>query len=156
VCHIIHWLIAACPRRCSTLSHAWPCSTDTDYRDSNRSKKIPMNRASLLPEKSTTGLTRNVLSRDGIDCTIIGLAPTEEISSHDDRSAQDHVLFVVEGRVIVRLGDLNFILNKDDALHIEHGKEYIITGGASGWSKLLRVDIAPREVAAPAIFTFPA
>ena len=114
-----------------------------------------MKQASFTAEKPTPGLTRNVLSRPGLDCTIIGLAPMEEIYFADERSPRDHIVFVVEGRVIATLDGLTFILNKDDALHIEAGKEHVITGGASGWSKLLRIDVAPRKLPAPVFVTFP-
>jgi mannose-6-phosphate isomerase-like protein (cupin superfamily) len=116
-----------------------------------------MNTIPLITEiPKHTKLTKNILSHEGLTCSLLVLGPAEEVSPAAEREIPERVLFVVEGEVTVHVDELYFILQKEDALHVPKGKEHSIVAAASGWSKILRVDLPPREIITPQILTLPA
>jgi hypothetical protein len=45
------------------------------------------------------------------------------------------------------------MLAKDQALLIRKGEEHVIAGNPDGWTKILRVDVPPRQIVTPQIIT---
>ena len=101
----------------------------------------------------TTVLRRGVLSHDNIECSIVALAPGEQITCEDGHWTQEHILFVIDGEVTVQTDDLTMFLKKEAAKHVAPGKHGVITADASGWAKLLRIDFAHRTVIEPPLVT---
>ena len=97
--------------------------------------------------------TKTILSREGITCSLIMLAPRDETPRSESDQMDEHLLFVVEGEATVRFDDVNTILNKDEALLIPRGKQHVIAAHPDGWAKLLRVAIPPRQVVVPQIIS---
>lgn len=97
--------------------------------------------------------TKAILAKDGFQCSLIMLAPGDETPLRGSHEVEEHVLFVIEGEATVRFGDVNTMLAKDGSLLIPKGKSHLIAAGASGWAKLLRVDVPPRQIVTPQILT---
>lgn len=112
-----------------------------------------MNTSTHLTE--STALSRRILSQDDIDCSVMALAPGEEIACEDAHWTQEHLLFVIEGGVLVRMGDVTRMMGRDEALLIAPGRNSTITADASGWARLLLVDFTRRTIVEPPIFTVP-
>jgi mannose-6-phosphate isomerase-like protein (cupin superfamily) len=106
----------------------------------------------LDPITSATN-TKSILSKDGFGCSIITLAPGDETPLRESHNVEEHILFTIDGEATVRSGDLNTMLKKDEALLIPKGQPHLIAAGASGWAKVLRVDVPPRKVVMPEILT---
>lgn len=96
---------------------------------------------------------KTILAKDGFKCSLLTLAPGDETPRREAQEVEDHILFVIDGDVTVRFGDVNTMLAKDGALLIPKGKPHLIAAGAGGWAKLLRVDIPPRQIVTPQILT---
>ena len=107
------------------------------------------------PAEKPAHLSRRILAKEGIECSILALAPGEQISCAEAFPHQEHVLFVLEGGLIATLGDVTLLATKDDAVHIPAGRAHTITGDPAKWSRLLRIDLTPREIPAPPLFRFP-
>lgn len=112
-----------------------------------------MNITEMHPEKPAI-LRRRVLSKAGVDCSILALAPGEQTSCDNMPPARAHLLFVIEGGVSVQMGDLTFLVKAEDALHIAGGQEHRITAEEGGWAKLLRVDLPLPPPPSPPIYAF--
>lgn len=99
-------------------------------------------------------LSKTVLAKDTLVCTLLALAPGEETATAEGQATREQMLYVAEGAVTVRIGDLNYLLHREEALHVPAGKEHAILAHASGWAKLLRVEFTPREIVSHPIYTF--
>ena len=107
-----------------------------------------------LEPPSPSALTKNILSKDGFNCSLIELAPGNQTKIADPSSLEEHILFVLDGVVTVRLGEINTILSKDEALLLPRGSEHSITAHASNAARLLRVEIPPRQIITPPLVAF--
>ncbi|ACB75043.1 cupin domain-containing protein [Opitutus terrae] len=101
---------------------------------------------------TSTSPTRRLLQQDGVTATLSLLGPGDTLPENE-KSTQDHVLFVIEGSANVQLDELNFLLKKDQALYVASGKSEAIRNASDSWLKLLRLDLPAREPAAAPIFT---
>lgn len=107
----------------------------------------------ILDPATATPTKKSILAKDGFECSIIALAPGVETVLHESRDVEEHVLFVIEGEATVRFGDLNTMLNQDEAILIGKGKAHLIAASSDGGAKLLRVDVPPRQTVMPPIVT---
>lgn len=98
--------------------------------------------------------TRTILAKEGYTCTLLTLAPGEETALRATNQSEDHLLFVIEGSVTLRAGEVNTILGKDQAVPLRKGDETVVVAQPDGWTKLLRIDIPPRQIVTPQIITF--
>ena len=98
--------------------------------------------------------TKTILAQDGFHCSLISLEPGAETPLRVTTDVDEHLLFVVDGEATVRFTDVNTVLEKDQALHIAAGREHVIAANFAGPTKLLRVDIPPRQVVTPPIVSF--
>ena len=106
-----------------------------------------------LDPVTTSFTTKTILAKEGFACSLLALAPGEETPRRDADQIEDHLLFVIEGEATVRYGDVNTMLGKDQALLIRKGEEHVIGASPGGWTKILRVDIPPRQIVTPQIIT---
>lgn len=114
-----------------------------------------MKAPSINMEKPAAGLMRHILSKNGVECSILALAPGEQTTCVDPLPIREHIFVVIEGGVTVRMGEVTYLVQKDDAMHIPVGQEPIITADSSNWAKLVRIDLAPRPIPGPLIYGFP-
>jgi mannose-6-phosphate isomerase-like protein (cupin superfamily) len=98
---------------------------------------------------------KTILAQEGFRCSLLTLAPGDETPLQEARDVEEHLLFVIEGEATVRRGEVNTMLGKDQALLIAKGQAHVLSAGASGWARLLRVDVPPRQVVTPQIVTLP-
>ena len=103
----------------------------------------------------TTNLSRTILSKDDIECAILALAPGEQMPCTDAHWTQEHLLFVIDGLVLVQNGDVTQYLSRDEVLHVPAGRNSMISADPAGWAKLLRIDFTRRTIVEPPIFTVP-
>ena len=114
-----------------------------------------MNSEVTTLDPSTSAINaKSILNKDGFRCSLLVLAPGDETPVREAQDVEEHILFVVDGEATVRLGDVNTIINKDEALLVPKGKRHVISANPGGWAKILRVDVPPRQVVTPQILTF--
>lgn len=66
----------------------------------------------------------------------------------------EHILYGVEGEATIRFGDVNTMLRQDQALLIPQGKAHVISASAESGTKILRLEVPPRQVVTPQILSF--
>jgi mannose-6-phosphate isomerase-like protein (cupin superfamily) len=102
----------------------------------------------------TTRSSRRILSDEGLECSIIFVAPGEETNCSETPPLHDHLLFVIEGSASVTMEKVTCMLKRNDALRLPADREHHISA-VGGSVRLLRVDFPPREKPAPPLYTFP-
>lgn len=107
-----------------------------------------------LDPVTTATVTKTILAKDGFTCALLTLAPGEATPRYESNQVEEHLLFVVEGAATVRFGEMNALLGKDQALLIRSGEAYTIAAQSNGRTKILRVDVPPRQTVVPQIVTF--
>ena len=100
-----------------------------------------------------TAHTKTILSKDDFNCSIVMLAPRDELPLRESTHADNHIVFVVEGEATLRSGEVNTILNKDEAMLIPNG-EHVIVAHPGARTKLLLVKVPPRQVITPPLVSF--
>lgn len=103
---------------------------------------------------ATSAIARNLLSRDGVNCTLVTLAPGDETPSTSATAAPEQLLFVAQGRVTVRFGGMSTVVNEEEAYLLPAGRPYSLVASRAGNAKVLRVELPRRRVDAP--ITYPA
>jgi mannose-6-phosphate isomerase-like protein (cupin superfamily) len=98
--------------------------------------------------------SKYILSQDGFKCSLLTLAPGDEAARVEGPHVEEQILFVLEGQATVGMEDLNTLLKKDEAMLIPKGREHSITAHPTGWARLLRVEVPPRQVITPQILSF--
>lgn len=107
-----------------------------------------------LEPPTPSASTRKILSKEGFNCSLITLSPGDDTARVEAAQLDEHILFVVDGQVTVRAGDVNTILNQDDALLIPKGRAHTIVAQPAGRAKVLRVEVPPRQIVTPQILSF--
>jgi mannose-6-phosphate isomerase-like protein (cupin superfamily) len=98
--------------------------------------------------------SRTILAREGYTCSLLTLAPGDETPRREANEVEEHLLFVVEGEVTIRFAELNTIVGQDQALLVRKGEGHVIAAQPGGWTKILRIDIPPRQIVVPQLITF--
>lgn len=104
-----------------------------------------------LDSVSSRVVPKTILSKEGFQCSLITLAPGDETPFREAREVEEHLLFVIDGEATVRFGDVNTMLKQDEALLIPKEKAHLLAATASVPTKILRVDVPPRQVVTPQI-----
>ncbi len=112
-----------------------------------------MNTLTTLEHPTQSENTRKILAQDGFECALLSLAPGERVSIPDRETAEVHLLFVVDGEVTVRRGEIHTVLSKDAAWLLPQGEDCTVAAGAGVRAKVLRVAVPPRRVFEPALHT---
>ena len=107
-----------------------------------------------LEPPHSTAHAKTILTKDGFTCSLLTLAPGDETPRREANHVEEHLLFVIDGEATIRFDDVNTILGKDSALLVPKGKAHVIAAHPGGTTKLLRVDIPPRQVVTPQILSF--
>lgn len=99
------------------------------------------------------GSAKNILSKNGYTCAIIAIERGEALELPVSSTGEDHLLFVLEGEVTVRNGDINTMLKQNEAhlLPKDSDSALVVTGGRS--AKLLRVNVPARQKVEAPIYT---
>lgn len=84
---------------------------------------------------------RTILSEERMNGSLLLLESGQELALGQDASLQEHVLFVADGSITIRIGELSHVLNKDQAMHIAAGKDASLRNDTQGWAKILRLDL---------------
>ena len=114
-----------------------------------------MNSMPMTADGSAVLLSRRVLNEEGVECSLVSLAPGEQTSCFEMPPRRDFVLFAIEGTATVALGQVTCLLRKDEALRIPAGSENMLTAGGGGWVKLLRVAFPKREPPPEPVYIYP-
>ena len=107
-----------------------------------------------LDHSSSPSQMKTILAKDGYTGSLLVLVPGDETSGNDVEQTHDHILYVVEGQATVRSADVSTILSRDQALLIPKGKKHVIAARAAGYTKLLRIEVPPRQLITPQLITF--
>ena len=111
-----------------------------------------MNPLVTLEPPTHSTLQRTILAQDGIAATVLAFAPGDETAPAANPEPQ--LLFVIDGEITVRSGELNTMLHKENALLLSPGQEYAIQVQAGSQAKLLRVTLPARPANEPVLHTF--
>jgi mannose-6-phosphate isomerase-like protein (cupin superfamily) len=97
---------------------------------------------------------KTILSKNGFTCSLLELEAGNETPWREAHEVEDHVIYLVAGEATVRFGDVNTILDRDEALLIPKGRAHAIAAAASGPARILRVEVPPRQIVTPQILSF--
>ncbi|CAM2848856.1 cupin domain-containing protein [Rariglobus hedericola] len=100
-------------------------------------------------------LSRKILSESGLEAGLTLIGPGVETPASDQPATQNLILFVCEGSLTATVGLSNFILRKDEALHIATGKTHSVRNHTTAPSKLLTLTLPRPRTPAPALVEFP-
>lgn len=94
-----------------------------------------------------------VLARNGFACTLLTLEPDTESVLPASASPDDQLLFVVEGDIAIHLGGLTTIVNRGGAHLLKPGASPVLSARAGAPTRVLRVEIPPRQFITPQLIT---
>ena len=97
--------------------------------------------------------TKAILSDGRYYGTLLSLAPGDETPPLAANRESDLLLFIIDGEATVRRGEVNTVLSLDQALVLHHGEEAVVAASANRNTKILRLEIPPRQVVTPQIIT---
>ena len=97
--------------------------------------------------------SQDVLKSDSYHGSILTLTPHGQISDETD-AVNDRIYIVLDGTILVSTSGVNTYLNRDAALLVPKGKQHRLTAESDNPTRVLRLDIPPRQVTAPPIVTF--
>lgn len=101
-------------------------------------------------------LSRKILNEGGVEGSLTLVGPGVETPPAERPAPQPLVLFVSEGSVTVTIDPSNYILRKDEALHIPAGKTYTLRNPNEAPAKVLTMILpAPRREAPALVVGFP-
>jgi redox-sensitive bicupin YhaK (pirin superfamily) len=99
--------------------------------------------------------SRTILNEERMNGSLMLLESGQEITLSDDSAPQEHVLFVADGSLTVRIGEISHVLNKDQAMHLDAGKTATLCNDTQGWAKVLRLDLPVPAPADPLVVELP-
>ncbi|RXK54992.1 hypothetical protein ESB00_03580 [Oleiharenicola lentus] len=105
----------------------------------------------VLERPSSLLQSAPVLSQNGFTCTLLTLAPDSETSLPASPSPDDQLLFVVEGDIAVHADGVTTLVNQGEARLLKPGASPVLTARAGRPTRVLRVEIPPRQVVTPQI-----
>lgn len=113
----------------------------------------------MIPEITTlapapsTAQTKTILVKDQITGSLVWLESEDAILHGEARQVADHILYVAEGQVTVRIGDISTVLSQDQALFVPNRTAHTIAARPGVRAKLLRLEIPPRQQIVPQLIT---
>ncbi len=97
--------------------------------------------------------SQEILKTDSYHGSILTLTPHAQVSAETD-AVNDRIYVALEGTVLVSASGVNTYLNRDAALLVVKGKQHHLTAESDVPTRVLRLDIPPRQVTAAPIVTF--
>lgn len=114
-----------------------------------------MKTLTTLDHPAVTATSQTLLSKHGFVCALMTLEPSDGATAiNGAQSGEEHLLFVVDGEVSVRSGEITTLLKKDEAFLLPKEETCFVSAFGPRPAKLLRVDVPPRQVVAPPIYAF--
>jgi glyoxylate utilization-related uncharacterized protein len=92
-----------------------------------------------------------VLAQRGFTCTLLTLAPDTETPLPASASPDEQLLFVVDGDIAIHTEGLTTIVNQGGAYVVKPAASPVLSARADVPSRVLRVEIPPRQVITPQI-----
>lgn len=98
----------------------------------------------MMPDTGTSPLqSSSILNKDGYACSLMTLTGSDELPlAEQSHEKHNHVVFVIEGSLNVRMGKINVVLNKDEAVFVPSEEQAVIRNLQVPRSKFLRTDVA--------------
>lgn len=103
-----------------------------------------------------TAHVRSILAKNGYACAIVSLEPGEPIAIERSLRGEEHLLYVLEGSLTVRVDNLNTFVAKNEAHLLPNDVECTIEAAEERPAKFLRVDVPPRQVVDAPLYTLEA
>ncbi|AOS44584.1 hypothetical protein Verru16b_01647 [Lacunisphaera limnophila] len=94
-----------------------------------------------------------VLKQRGFTCSLLTLAPDTETRLPASPSPDDQLLFVITGDIAIHAEGLTTIVNQGGACLLKPVASPVLSARAGAPSRVLRVEIPPRQVITPQIIT---
>lgn len=112
-----------------------------------------MNSLQTLARPASLLAASTVLNRQGFTCTVLTFAPDSETRLPFSTSADDQLLYVLEGDIALHAEGITTIVNRGDAHLLAAGRTPVISACANTPARVLRVEIPPRQVITPQLLT---
>ena len=94
-----------------------------------------------------------ILAQRGFCCTLLTLEPDTETALPGRPAADDQLLFVIDGDIAVHTDGLTTIVNRGGAYLLPSGRSPVISARSGAPTRVLRVEIPPRQFITPQIIT---
>jgi len=96
-------------------------------------------------------LSRKILTEGALEASLALIGPGVETPVPDKPASQNLVLFVSEGSLTATVGPSNFILRKDEALHVPAGKTHSLRNHTTAPAKVLTLATPVPRPAQPSL-----
>jgi len=114
-----------------------------------------MKTLTTLEHPAVAATSQTLLSKHGFACVLTTLQPSEGATAIDAaQGGEEHLLFVVDGEVSVRTGEITTLLKKEEAFLLPKEQTCSVSAFGQRPAKVLRVDVPPRQVVEPPIYAF--
>ncbi len=112
-----------------------------------------MNTLTTLERSAPLLAINTLLVREGFTCTLLTFAPDSETVLPASASTDPQLLFVVVGDIAIHTEGLTTIVNRGSTHLVHPGRTVVISARAEEPSRVLRVEIPPRQVITPQLIT---
>ncbi len=112
-----------------------------------------MNSLTTLERPAPLLSINTLLSRAGFTCQLLTFAPDSEAILPESASADPQLLFVVDGDIAIHAEGLTTIVNRGGTFLVQPGRTSVISARAEIPSRVLRVEIPPRQIVTPQLLT---
>ncbi len=94
-----------------------------------------------------------VLNHHGFTCTLLTLEPDTESRLPASASPDEQLLFVLEGEIAIHAEGLTTLVSGGGASLVKPGLSPVLTARDGAPTRVLRVEIPPRQVVTPQIIS---
>jgi len=94
-----------------------------------------------------------LLARDGFTCTLLTFTPGSETPLPVSASADAQLLFVVTGDIALHTEGVTTVVTRGGTFLVPPGRTPVVSARGEEPSRVLRVEIPPRQVVTPQIIT---
>lgn len=112
-----------------------------------------MNSLTTLERPAPLLQINTLLAREGFTCKLLTFLPDSEALLPESASADPQLLFVVDGDIAIHAEGLTTIVNRGGTFLVQPGRTTVVSARAGEPSRVLRVEIPPRQFVVPQLIT---
>ena len=96
---------------------------------------------------------KSILQKENLQGSVVRISPG---AVHDESpSANDRVVFVIQGEVMAEVDELFYLLGQEEALQVEHGKSLSLRNRSTEPAKIFHLDLPTRTEPSEPLLVFP-
>lgn len=112
-----------------------------------------MNSLTFLERPAPLLSSNTLLSREGFTGTLFTFAPDSEALLPESTSTDPQLRFVVDGDIAIHANGLTTIVQRGGTCLVPPGRTTVVSSRAGEPSRVLRMEIPPRQPVIPQIIT---